>query len=601
VGARAEADFLRATAPFSELPGPLFAEAVRTTETVFHAAGVRLAAAGGAPLEHLHVIVKGAVRIERRGEPLRLLEQGETFGFLSLLTGKATLDVVVEEDLVAYRLPAATFRALLADARFARHFAAGTAGRLKASLAVTAAPARADLALPVERLVRGPPAWVDPATPAWEAAALMRDRGISSVLVRGTPPGIVTDRDLRSRVLAEDRPPETPVAEIASRPVRTVQAGTPVHEAFRILLEAGVHHLPVERGGEVEGVVTANDLLRASARGPVELLRQVSQLPSRARLSGHGAAVAEMAEGLQAGGLDAATIAAFVGRVNDALLARIVHWAEAELGPPPAPYAWIVFGSEGRHEQTLLTDQDNALVYDDAAGDPAWYGAFAARVVEDLAAAGFPPCPRGYMATRHAAPQAAWVERFRAWIETPTPEALLESGVFMDFRRAAGTLDLAPLEAALAEGGQNLPFLRFLARSALDFRLPSALLLRLRGETSVVDLKREAIAPVVFLARCYALEAGSRARPTLDRLEAAGRAGLLDRPVAEAASEAFRFLLGLRLRRQLAALGRGAAPSGQVALAELSAVERSRLKDGLRAVRSLQEAAAYHFRLGGLA
>ncbi|MFT3917719.1 MAG: DUF294 nucleotidyltransferase-like domain-containing protein [Anaeromyxobacteraceae bacterium] len=600
MGARAENEFLRGTAPFSELPPALFEAAVRSAETVYHAAGARLVTAGGPPFEHLYVIVKGAIRIERRGEPLNVLEEGESFGFLSLLTGKATLDVVVEEDLVAYRIPSTTFRQLLADARFARHFAAGTAGRLKASLAVTAPPARADLALPVERLVRVAPAWVDAGTPVWQAAALMRDRGISSVLVRGEPPGIVTDRDLRSRVLAEGRAPETPVEEVTTRPLRSVPAETPVHEAFRILLEAGVHHLPVERAGEIEGVVTANDLLRASARGPVELLRRVAALPSRERLGGHGAAVADMASGLQAGGLDAATIAGFVARVNDALLHRILRWAEADLGPPPAPFAWIVFGSEGRAEQTLLTDQDNALVYDDAARAPAWFHALAERVVEDLAAAGFPPCPGGYMATNHCAPRAAWLERFRAWIDAPTPAALLESGVFMDFRRAAGSLDLAPLEAVLGEGGRNLPFLRFLARSALDFRPPSALVLRLRGEASVVDLKREAIAPVVFLARCYALEAASPARATLERLEAATRAGLLDRDVAEAASEAFRFLLGLRLRRQLDAAARGTPGSAQVPLADLTPIERARLKDGLRAVRSLQEAAQFHFRLGGM-
>jgi len=177
--------------------------------------------------------------------------------------------------------------------------------------------------------------------------------------------------------------------------------------------------------------------------------------------------------------------------------------------------------------------------------------------------------------------------------------ALLDAGVFMDFRRAGGTLDLAPLEAARASGGQNLTFLRFLARSALEFRPPSALVLRLRGGASAIDLKSQALGPVVFLARCYGLEAGSEERGTLERLGAAVRAGLLDAPVAEASAEAFRYLLGLRLRRLLAALGRGEAAGVEVALADLSAVERSRLKDALRAVRALQDAAAFHFQLGG--
>jgi len=598
------AEVLRATAPFSELPAPLLAEAIRSADVVFHPAGTRLAQAGGPPLDHLHVVVKGAVRMERRGEPLQLVEEGETFGFLSLLAGTATLDVMVEEDLVACRIPAEVFRRLLGDARFACHFAAGTADRLRASLAAASAPAvRADLSATVGRLVREPPEWVEAGTPVHAAAARMRELGITWLLVRGDPPGIVTDRDLRNRVLAAGLSPETAVDAVTTRPLRTVPSSTAVHEAWRVLLETGVHHLPVEDGGAIAGVVTAADLLRSSAHGPVELLRRVTSMRSRDRLAGHAAAVAEMAAELAAGRLDAPTIAGFVARVNGALVARILRWAEADLGGAPGPYAWLALGSEARSEQTLLTDQDNALVYaDGAAGARDRWADLARRVDDDLEAAGFPPCPGGYMARRWHGPLSEWTERFSAWIASPSPEALLGAGVFMDFRRVGGDLDLAPLEAARAAAGRNPAFLRFLARSALEFRPPPALVLRMRGEAVRVDLKSQAIGPIVFLARCYALEAGSPAAPTLERLEAAARAGLLDRPVAETAAEAFRFLLGLRLRLQLArgVAGGEAAPSG-VTLQELSPVERSRVKDALRAVESLQAAAAFHHRLGGAA
>src|SRR5512138_1948002 len=200
---------------------------------------------------------------------------------------------------------------------------------------------------------------------------------------------------------------------------------------------------------EVVAVLGTTDLLRCTAQGPMAVLRRVERLASREGLPGYAATVAEMASALLAGGLDATQIAGFVARLNGTLVSRIVRLAEADLGPAPAPWAWLALGSEGRAEQTLLTDQDNALVHADGAA-PAWYAAFAERVNADLEAAGFPRCPGGFMARRWTAPLSEWAARFAGWIDAPSPEALLHAGVFFDWRRVAGGLELAPLDAALA-------------------------------------------------------------------------------------------------------------------------------------------------------
>lgn len=590
--------FLRATAPFRALPAALFEEAARSADIAFHPAGAWLARAGEKPFEHLHVIRKGSVRLERDGQTIQLLEEGESFGYTSLFAGKATLDVVVEEDLVAYRIPGDVFRRLLADAAFAGHFAEGLSERLKASLAqAPVAIFRPDLTLDVQQVLRETAVWVDAGATAGEAARRMREARVTSVLVRGDPPAIVTDRDLRNRVLAEGLGPEVKVASIATPSPRTVAAGTPLHEAWAKLLEAGVHHLPVMDGGIVVGVLTATDLLRCSAQGPMAVLRRVERLATRERLPGYGRTVAEMAAALLAGGLDATLIASFVARLNDTLLERIVRMAEAELGPAPVPWAWLALGSEGRKEQTLLTDQDDALVFADGGeAERPWFEAFAARVAEDLRAAGFPDCPGGYMAGRWMGPLDEWRRRFAGWIDAPSPEALLHAAVFFDFRRVAGTLDVAPLGDVIASAPARAVFLRFLARAALDFHPPPALVLRLRGDSSVVDLKAQGIAPVVLLARCYGIELGGAARSTLERIEAAAAAGNLSQDVAGNVADAYRFLLGLRLRLQLRSLAGGGIAGHSVALADLSAVERSRIKDALRAVRAFQEAGVHHFR-----
>jgi CBS domain-containing protein len=307
--------------------------------------------------------------------------------------------------------------------------------------------------------------------------------------------------------------------------------------------------------------------------------------------------VAEMASALVAGHLDVAEVAGFVARLNDALLRRLVRWAEQELGPAPVPYAWIAFGSEGRMEQTLLTDQDNALVYADGGeAHRDWFQAFAERINADLEAAGFPRCAGGYMSRNWHGTLGEWARRFASWLDSPQPNALLAAAIFFDYRPVAGDLALDPLDALLASAPGKVAFLRFFAKSAMEFKPPPLLVLRLRGSSSEIDLKLNGISPIVFLARAYGLEAGTPARNTVERLEAAVRAGLIDAESRERVVDAYRFLLGLRLRLQLGALAAGGHATNRVALAELSAVERSRLKEAFRAIKAFQERGVFHYR-----
>ena len=213
--------FVRGTPPFDALPPPAFEEAARALEIVFLPANTRLLERGGTPSEHLYVIRKGSVRLERDGQTVQVLEQGEIFGFTSLISGAATLDVTVEEDLLAYRLPRAQFDSCLAHAPFAGHFASGLAERLRNSLERSQVTNfQPDLAVPVSTLLRGGIVRVAPGSTVGEAARVMAEHSISSVIVDSDPPGIVTDRDFRRRVLAAGRGPETPVLEVRAAPDR---------------------------------------------------------------------------------------------------------------------------------------------------------------------------------------------------------------------------------------------------------------------------------------------------------------------------------------------------------------------------------------------
>jgi CBS domain-containing protein len=538
------------------------------------------------------------VRLERESQTLQVLEEGEIFGFTSLISGKATLDVVVEEDLLAYRLPARQFEALLAHAAFAGHFASGLAERLRHSLESSQVVSfQPDLAVPVSTLLRGEAVRISRDATVGEAARLMAQRVVSSVLVDSDPPGIVTDRDFRTRVLAAGRGPETPVVEVSSSPLKTVSAECPVYEAWRILLDAGTHHLPVARNGEIIGVLSASDLLKCTAAGPVVVMKRVERLGGRDALPGYSDKVTEMASALFNGGLEPTVIGGFVARLNDTLISRILRWAEADLGPPPAPYAWLVFGSEGRMEQMVLTDQDNALVFgEDAPGAREYFAALAGKAIADLQAAGFPLCPGGYMATTWQGPLEEWKERFRGWLERPTPQALLEASIFFDFRAVHGHLDVTPLRTAASRAADARTFLCAMAKSAVTFRPPGSLALRLRSESSRFDMKLKGISPIVFLARVYGLESRARTSNSLDRLRAAVEAGLIARDTCETLSEAYRFLLRVRLRTQIRAVSEGLPPSNLVSLSDLSSMERSRLRDAFRAIEDWQERASYHYR-----
>jgi CBS domain-containing protein len=591
------ATFLRTVHPFDTLSADAFARAARQIEIGYYPRGARLIEAGGEPSKTLWIIRKGVVRLERQGATAVTLEQGEVFGYPSMLAGKASFDVFAEEDLLAYLLPEAVFRELLSEPPFTGFFTLALASRLRNSLP---RPSEARLAVdfhrPVEQLLHRDPVTIAGSATVGEAARRMRDEGVSSVLVEAEQWGIVTDRDLRSRVLAEGRSVDVPISEVATFPLRTVPAETPVYGAWLTMLEERIKHLPLTRDGRIVGVLTDVDLLRNQTHGPLFAFKRVERLPDRSALKGYSEDLHRMADVLLSSGLDAVPIARLVSRVNDALVNRILGWARADLGAPPERFAWVCFGSEGRYEQTLLTDQDNALLWEtDSPAAVAYFGSLAERVIEDLKSAGFPECPGGYMATKWRGPLAEWEQRFRSWIEEPDSEALLRSSIFFDLRRVAGDLGLDTITTILQTAPSHAPFLARLAATALEFRPPLTLFRTVKEEEGGVDVKKGGLMPISGLARAYALEAGSTDTNTLDRLSAAAGAGLLREADAENLREAYGFLLQLRLKHQLRDLAAGYRPGSRVKLEHLSAMERGQLKDVFQAVHEAQAEAAWHF------
>src|SRR5215207_2319559 len=198
-----------------------------------------------------------------------------------------------------------------------------------------------ELTTPIGALVTRAPLVVRADATVVEAARAMRDAGASAALVGGPPLGIVTDRDLRNRVVAEGLGADTPVRAVTSRPLFALPAETPLFEALRRMLERRIHHLPITRAGEVVAVLGDTDLLRHQARSPLALLEQLEHLQAPGEASGYAGEVTGVARTLFEGGLGVAQIAEAISSLNDELARRLLVLAERELGPAPCPYAWM--------------------------------------------------------------------------------------------------------------------------------------------------------------------------------------------------------------------------------------------------------------------
>ncbi len=592
-------EFLQHTPPFDSLDAEALQRAARALKIVRYPPETLILQREGEPSHYLYLIREGAVRLEQGGQPVLTLEEGDIFGFPSLLSQRAPVfDVIAEEPALIYQIHEDVFRDLLKQPAFADYFLQSLGERLRRTVArqPRSALAFGDFAAPVSGLIQRAPVFVSPQVSVAEAARVMHEHGISSVLVSADPPGILTVRDLRSRVLAQERSPSTPVGQVMSAPLHTIPAHVPIYEALLAMMEAGIHHLPVEENGRIVGVVTDTDLLRKQMHNPLTLFERVRRVQRPDDVATYARDIAATVDWLFRNGLEVSHIGRIVASLNDTLMARFIQLAEEELGPPPTSYAWLALGSEGRMEQLLLTDQDNALVYAEATPEAdAYFERLAEWMVRALITVGFPACQGGYMATHWRRPLDEWVRLFRAWVDTPTPQALMEAGIFFDFRRVDGSLSLEPLREVVRQGGEKRMFLAHMARAAQAWRPPLGLFRRIRDERGWVDIKRGGIAPIVAMARVYALEAQSDARPTLDRLQAARKSGILSQEGCDTLCEAFRFLLRLRLRTQLEAVHRGERPGNDIHLKSLSLLERHMLKEAFLAIRNMQEALGFRY------
>jgi CBS domain-containing protein len=443
------------------------------------------------------------------------------------------------------------------------------------------------------------------------AADVMARERVSSVLVRHSGGvGILTDRDLRSRVVAAGRSSETPVSEVMSPRAVTVSSDTEAGEVLLAMLDHAVHHLPiVDADGEIAGVVTDTDLMAFERTTPFALKSEIQRAVDRAALVRAGRQIPDMVLQLLDAAIDPVHIGHIIGASIDALFGRMLEVEIARVGDPPVPWAWIALGSEARHEQALATDQDHVVAYDasddDAMEVDAYFAALAEAVTSGVEDAGIPRCKAGVSATEPAWRSSLddWTDRFRRWMNDVTAQGSAFTAIAFDLRQVGGPLRADErLREVIAEAPDRPVFLRHLARNATAARPPTGFfrdfVVEAGGEhAGRLDVKHGGITLVTSLARTHALAAGSTKIGTIERLRDAAREGRIDDDDCAGLEESFRLLWHVRVEHQCEALRIGGVPDDFVDPRTLGPLARHGLKAAFRMIGAAQRAMATDFGL----
>ncbi|MCX7717367.1 MAG: DUF294 nucleotidyltransferase-like domain-containing protein [Candidatus Sumerlaeaceae bacterium] len=457
-----------------------------------------------------------------------------------------------------------------------------------------------------------------PETPAGKVAAAMTAQGSSAALVKsesGVTLGIVTDSDLRTRLLAAGADALTPVARIMSAPLVSVPESALIYEALLVMEEHGIQHLAVrDENGSIIGVVRNQELLQFHRYGAIVLTREIERAPSAEEVIRTCRRAPELIRALISSGARPRHVARIMSAVCDAASARFLELAIRRIGTPPADFAFLALGSQGRNEQTLYTDQDNAIVFADildsskAKAAAEYFLQIGTLVCDWLHEAGFTHCPGQVMAknSRWCQPLAVWKNYFSDWIRKAEPQELLEFSIFFDFRTVAGMPAFAEdLRRHIHQTARESPaFFPHLAANALLFKPPPRALGRFLAAAAgtepsgQINLK-DAMMPIVGFARLYALRHELTETNTLERLASMVGKQAISESSHEDTAAAYEILLRLRLEQQALALAAGQPLGNWVTERRLSHMDRALLDQAFAQTAAVQKKISYDF-LGGI-
>ncbi|KGY10402.1 DUF294 nucleotidyltransferase-like domain-containing protein [Vibrio sinaloensis] len=568
----------------------------------------------GDEIHDLYMVRSGVVEVYRRkGELYNRLDEGALFGQMGLLTNnKVRFPAKAIKDTLLYCIPEAVFQELYEKHEtFADFVEVEDNARLRQ--AVSSNNEQNDLTTSkVRTLLSGEAPFVIKTESIQNAAIKMADENVSSLLIidpdvleddeddNNPLVGIITDRDLCTRVLAQGLDPNDDVSSVMTTEVISLDHNAYVYEAMLTMLRYNVHHLPVLKDKKPIGIIEATDIVRYESQNSLLLVSSIFQQQSIEELAALSEQVKDSFVRLVNEDANSHMVGSAMSVIGRSFKQRIIELAEEELGEPPIPYCFVALGSMGRDEQLLVTDQDNAIILDNTfvkQEHDAYFAELAKRVCDGLDKCGYTYCTGDIMATNPdwRMTRTEWEECFADWIDNPNPKALLNASIFFDLDGVYGRLKWAEqLNGFIVRRARkNNRFLACLARNAMNRTPPLGFfkdfVMEKDGQhKNSINLKRRGTAPLADLIRVHALAVGSRSKNSFERLDDIQEAGILPKGKARDLSDALEFISMVRIRHQAFDVENQIDPDNNIEPENLSDFERRNLKDAFQILSNAQ-------------
>lgn len=624
------AKYLSSITPFSYLPDETLTDLSALLKQTDYKQDTILFTQSLSKVENLCIVQKGALEIYYDDGVKKSLQgflgEGEIFGGISMLLNNdlSIRTVRIHEDSSLLLLPKKIFLALcknnedfsafftdsfgkrMLDKSYAAIISKSSAEQIDSGLSVfnekisTIAKSKI-VSCPAETTIR-------------EAASIMSQQKTSAILIQDidTYKGIITDKDFREKVVVTGISGSRQVTEIMSSPLITIDGETPVFEALFFMMDKKIKHLLISSNtGQINGLISDHDLVLAQGHSPMYLLQKIISAEQPSDLFSIHSRLPQLIKTMIQNGARSEIVNRLVTHISDEILKKLVEFAIGNLGHPPLPFVFIIMGSEGRREQTLKTDQDNAIIYQDPPSADTekvheYFLLLGKTVCGWLDKAGYAYCKGDVMAQnpKWCQPLKIWKSYFTKWIATPEPLALMHASIFFDFRSGYGEISfIEKLREHLFKElkGRNTDlFYYHLSKNAMQFKPPLGFFRNFVVESqgkhkNAFDIKK-AMTPIVDFTRLYALSSKVKATNTLNRLEALYQQKVFEKNEFEDLKQAYTYLMQLRFSRQLQAiLDEQAEPDNYIVPKNLNHIEQKVLKEIFTLIEKFQQKLSMKF------
>lgn len=602
--------------PFCWLPEEAVTKLVRAIEVSYTQAGEQVLAYGDA-ISHLYFVRSGEVEVFRRnGQLFNRLSEGYMFGQMGLfMQGRARFSVNTISDSLFYLIPAPIFIEFCdLYERFGDYFEANESSVLEQATQVGADDMTT---VPVTEILRTDPLLVPPELNIADCAKLMTEQSVSAALVQAEDGGsrdvigLLTDSDLRERVIAHRLPFDTQVQHVMTSDIEAMDEHAYVHEVMLTMLRNNIHHVPIMNDEQVLGLVSLPDVVSHESQNSLLLVRSILSSESVDTLALLSERVPAVYARLVNEHATSHMIGSAMSVIGSSFMQHLATLAEQTLGPAPVPYCLIALGSLARDEQLLVTDQDNALILSDRYDEQthgAYFKAFSDILCDGLDRCGYPYCEGEIMASnpKWRLTLTQWKAQFGDWIDNPEPQALLNASIFFDLKAVHGAkLWVKELQKFITDkAADNRPFLSLLARNALKRTAPlgffKGFVLEENGkQRPSINIKRRGTAPLTDIVRVHALATGSISQNSFERLEDISKTKLLPEGKFEELTNALDLLYSIRARQQMLCLKNGEELNNQVDPEALNGIERRAMKEAFSLITQAQRFLKFRYTVSG--